>query len=330
MWWVLLLVLVSLIMLTVCGNALVCLAVATSPKLRCIANGFVVSLAATDLLLGLLVLPFSAALELHQDWPLGSALCNVYISLDVMLCTASILNLLAISMDRYLAITAPLKYHTRVTPARFAAALVLIWTVSLTVSFLPIHLGWNTLDFRIQNQNLDHAQVASEKMCRFEWNRSYVLLDSLATFYLPLLAMCLMYYRIFRIARAQARRVGVASALRDHKATVTLAAILGAFVFCWFPYFTFFLLMGLCEERKPPKEPYSIVLWLGYTNSALNPLLYATLNRDFRRAYGRLLHCPTVLKTPRVSSLISWQQRSLKETSGCSIPCDIVTTEEEQ
>ncbi|NWX81171.1 HRH2 protein, partial [Alca torda] len=98
----------------------------------------VVSLAITDLLLGLLVLPFSALYELTKEWPFGSTLCNIYTSLDVMLCTASILNLLMISLDRYFAVTTPLRYGQLVTRSRVTVGLVVIWTVSLMVSFLPI------------------------------------------------------------------------------------------------------------------------------------------------------------------------------------------------
>ncbi|NWV37708.1 HRH2 protein, partial [Grantiella picta] len=98
----------------------------------------IVSLAISDLLLGLLVLPFSAFYELAKEWPFGSILCNIYTSLDVMLCTASILNLFMISLDRYFAVTTPLRYRQVVTPFRVAVGLVVIWTVSLMVSFLPI------------------------------------------------------------------------------------------------------------------------------------------------------------------------------------------------
>uniref|UniRef100_A0A668AIL1 Histamine H2 receptor n=1 Tax=Myripristis murdjan TaxID=586833 RepID=A0A668AIL1_9TELE len=283
------LVLMSFIILTISGNVLVCLAVGLSRRLRRIANCFVVSLAVTDLLLGLLVLPFSATLELRSgSWPLGGALCNIYISLDVMLCTASILTLLAISVDRYLAISAPLCYSRRVTPLRVTLAITAIWTLSLAVSFVPIHLGWNT--------------DKEGRYCQYEWNNSYVLLDAFGTFYLPLLIMCGMYLCIFRVAREQVRRIraatpsfartaSAAATAREHKATVTLAAVLGAFVICWFPYFTFFTCMGIRAQTNPPNTLHSVVLWLGYFNSALNPILYPALNRDFRRAYGQLLRC---------------------------------------
>ncbi|XP_036403596.1 histamine H2 receptor-like [Megalops cyprinoides] len=310
-----------IIMLTVLGNVVVCLAVGASRKLRCVTNCFIVSLAVTDLLLGLLVLPLSAVLQLTGEWPLGATFCNIYISLDVMLCTASILNLFAISVDRYFAVTAPLRYPALVTSGRVAMAMVLIWVVSLMVSFLPIHLGWNTPDFSVQN----HGQ--NDRACLFRWNRSYVLVDAFATFYLPLLVMCGTYYRIFRIAREQARRINSrpsslcsAAAAREHKATVTLAAVLGAFIICWFPYFTFFTCMGLWEEPEPPQTAYAVVLWLGYANSTLNPILYAALNRDFRTAYGQLLCCkrlcwapPSDLTAPPTGQLVLL----CAHTSGC-------------
>lgn len=199
------LVLVCFIVLTIAGNVLVCLAVGLSRRLRRTANCFVVSLAVTDLLLGLLVLPFSATLELRSGkWPLGGILCNIYVSLDVMLCTASIMTLLAISVDRYLAISAPLCYSRRVTSRRVGLAIATIWTMSLALSFVPIHMGWNTADFSVQNLNWDMGDEEEEgRTCRYEWNNNYVLLDAFVMFYLPLLVMCGMYHCIFRVAREQ-------------------------------------------------------------------------------------------------------------------------------
>lgn len=303
-----------LILMTVGGNVLVCLAVVASRRLRSVTNCFIVSLAVIDLLLGLLVLPFSAVLELSDDWPLGPAFCNFYISMDVMLCTASILTLLVISLDRYLAVSTPLRYGSLVLPRRVALVMAAVWTVSVAVSFLPIQMGWNTVNGTVQNQ----GPGDSRRKCRFELNRPYVLTDALLTFFLPLAAMCWTYMRILRIARAQAKRIVTArrtcvtrysggadppttslvvsglpaAILREHKAAVTLAVVIGAFVACWLPYFTLFTVLGLKEHADPYNVPeYSVVLWLGYTNSALNPILYAALNRDFRSAYSHLLRC---------------------------------------
>ncbi|XP_058505176.1 histamine receptor H2a [Solea solea] len=302
-----------LILLTVGGNVLVCLAVCASRRLRCLTNCFIVSLAVIDLLLGLLVLPFSALHQLNDEWPFGPGFCNFYVSMDVMLCTASILTLLAISIDRYLAVTMPLRHASLVLPWRVAVAMASVWTVSVAVSFLPIHMGWNTVNGTVQN----NGPWAPKGKCRFELNRPYVLTDSLLTFYLPLVAMCVIYLRILRIARAQAKRIinarptftthyhsrsnststtvvssVTAVALREHKATLTLAAVIGAFVVCWLPYFILFTVLGLKEHPDPSTvSAYPIVLWLGYANSALNPILYGALNRDFRSAYSHLLRC---------------------------------------
>ncbi|CAH6799046.1 Hrh2 [Phodopus roborovskii] len=279
------LILTTLILITVAGNVVVCLAVSLNRRLRSLTNCFIVSLAATDLLLGLLVLPFSAIYQLSFKWSFGQVFCNIYTSLDVMLCTASILNLFMISLDRYWAVTDPLRYPVLVTPVRVAISLVFIWVISITLSFLSIHLGWNS-----RNETRGHNDTFK---CKVQVNEVYGLVDGLVTFYLPLLIMCVTYYRIFKIAREQAKRINhisswKAATIREHKATVTLAAVMGAFIICWFPYFTTFVYRGLRGDDAINEVVEGIVLWLGYANSALNPILYAALNRDFRMAYQQL------------------------------------------
>lgn len=197
--------LLSFIFLTIGGNVLVCLAVGFSRRLWRVANCFVVSLAVTDLLLGLLVLPLTASVELRGGkWPFGGTLCNIYVSLDVLLCTSSILTLMAISVDRYLAISAPLSYSRRVTPVRVTVALVSIWSLSLAVSFVPIHLGWNTVDYKVQHLEWGIWDEDTDgRYCQFEWNNNYVLFYVFVTFYLPLLLMSGMYLCIFRVAKEQ-------------------------------------------------------------------------------------------------------------------------------
>src|SRR6218665_991523 len=105
---------------TVLGNVLVVTAVAIVRKLQTPSNLLIVSLAVSDLLVAVLVMPPATAYELMGRWTLGTAVCDAWTSLDVLLCTASILNLCTISVDRYLVITRPLQYAVKRTPSRMA------------------------------------------------------------------------------------------------------------------------------------------------------------------------------------------------------------------
>jgi len=88
---------------TIVGNVLVCTAVAIVRRLRTPSNILIVSLAVSDLLVAVLVMPLAVAYEVMGRWSYGQHVCDMWTSLDVMLCTASILNLCAISIDRSVA-----------------------------------------------------------------------------------------------------------------------------------------------------------------------------------------------------------------------------------
>ena len=91
------------------GNLLVITAIFFEYSLQCVQNWFVASLALADLAIGVLVMPFSLSQEVVGYWLFGEAWCQIHQSLDVLLCTASILNITLISLDRYWSITNAIK-----------------------------------------------------------------------------------------------------------------------------------------------------------------------------------------------------------------------------
>jgi hypothetical protein len=79
---------------------------------------------------------------------------------------------------------------------------------------------------------------------------------------------------------------------REHKAARTLGVIMGTFILCWLPFFLWYVSTTLCGEACPcPDIVVSVVFWIGYFNSTLNPLIYAYFNRDFREAFKNTLQC---------------------------------------
>ncbi|XP_072014409.1 LOW QUALITY PROTEIN: histamine H2 receptor-like [Amphiura filiformis] len=295
-----------IIFFTVIGNILVISAPAVNRKLRNVTGMFIVSLATADLLLGVIVLPFSAIFEIRRYWDFGPVLCNIYVAFDVMFCTASILNLFAISLDRYVAITDPMTYQQKMTKSRALIIIAIFWIVALLISFLPVHLGWNTDDGNVQNYD-------DLTNCGLKSNPWYSLIDGILLFFLPLTVMGCLYFRILLIARKQARTINAQSvritnqhhstsnggspdtnhtkhstAVDEHKTTKMLATIMSCFIVCWVPYFSMFTFIPLFNANVP-MPLYMVALWLGYTNSTLNPLLYAALNGEFRKAFRKLL-----------------------------------------
>ncbi|XP_021564758.1 alpha-2C adrenergic receptor-like, partial [Carlito syrichta] len=106
--------------------------------LRAPQNLFLVSLASADILVATLVMPFSLANELMASWRFGQLWCGVYLALDVLFCTSSIVHLCAISLDRYWSVTRAVEYSRQRTPRRVKAAIVAVWLISAVISFPPL------------------------------------------------------------------------------------------------------------------------------------------------------------------------------------------------
>jgi len=102
---------------------------------------FIVSLATADLTVGLVVMPISAVYIFAVDWPFGLVVCQFWLAVDYTASTASILNLLVLSIDRYRSVTDPLQYLRRRTSCYAAVLIVVAWSLS-ALWVLPI-VAWH-------------------------------------------------------------------------------------------------------------------------------------------------------------------------------------------
>ncbi|XP_033991303.1 5-hydroxytryptamine receptor 4 isoform X1 [Trematomus bernacchii] len=300
----------SLVMLmSILGNLLVMTAVCKDRQLRKIkTNYFIVSLAFADLLVSVLVMPFGAIELVTQHWIYGDTFCLVRTALDVLLTTASILHLCCIALDRYYAICCqPLVYQNKMTPLRVALMIGGCWSIPTFISFLPIMQGWNSIGIDDLIEQRRHSEGSNSTSCIFMVNKPYALTCSVVAFYIPLVLMVLAYQRIYITARAHALQISILQRAgggggggidhqRNHrmrtetKAAKTLCIIMGCFCLCWAPFFVTNVVDPFIDYAVP-EQLWIACLWLGYINSMLNPILYAFLNKSFRRAFLIILCC---------------------------------------
>ncbi|MEE6479738.1 hypothetical protein FKM82_012361 [Ascaphus truei] len=352
----------SIILSTVVGNILVVLAIFTSRALLAPQNLFLVSLASADILVGVVIIPFSLAREVMGYWHFGRVWCSLYLVLDVLFCTSSIVHLCAISIDRYWSVTKAVKYNMKRTPKRIKSMIAVIWLVSAIISFPPLlkskHKAWE---------------------CNLNDDTWYVLFSCTVSFFAPCLIMILLYCRIYRVAKHRASSVSTLrngasdsnnvptgsccdqecirhqsthsnhdpeemdmeestssthrfpnrphdrmngrtnsgkakrlswpvnrgqqrrdqsisisqtrlTQLREKRLTFVLAVVIGGFVICWFPFFFTYSLESVCKGRCGISDAlFNFFFWIGYLNSSLNPVIYTVFNRDFRKAFQRIL-----------------------------------------
>ncbi|XP_024135398.1 D(3) dopamine receptor isoform X3 [Oryzias melastigma] len=187
-----------LILAIVFGNVLVCLAVLRERSLQTTTNYLVVSLAVADLLVASLVMPWAVYLEVVGGaWLFSRLYCNIFVTLDVMMCTASILNLCAISIDRYTAVVMPVLYNTtHCSRKRVFAMIATVWVLAFAVS-CPLLFGFNTTD--------------DPMVCSIS-NPDFVIYSSVVSFYLPFIVTLLVYIRIYVFLRMRRKRIAFGQA----------------------------------------------------------------------------------------------------------------------
>ncbi|XP_041517662.1 alpha-2A adrenergic receptor [Microtus oregoni] len=186
-----------LMLFTVFGNVLVIIAVFTSRALKAPQNLFLVSLASADILVATLVIPFSLANEVMGYWYFGKVWCEIYLALDVLFCTSSIVHLCAISLDRYWSITQAIEYNLKRTPRRIKAIIVTVWVISAVISFPPL--------ISIEKKGAGGGQQPAEPSCKINDQKWYVISSSIGSFFAPCLIMILVYVRIYQIAKRRTR-----------------------------------------------------------------------------------------------------------------------------
>ncbi|XP_068800149.1 D(4) dopamine receptor [Struthio camelus] len=341
---------IVLILLIVGGNALVCLSVCTERALKTTTNYFIVSLAVADLLLAVLVLPLYVYSEFQGGvWSLSTALCDALMTMDVMLCTASIFNLCAISVDRFIAVSVPLNYNRRQIDLRQLILISTTWIFAFAVAS-PVIFGLNNVPNR------------DPSLCQLE-DDNYIVYSSICSFFIPCPVMLVLYCAMFQGLKRweEARKSKLRGSIyggsrklyhpsspfsereqaglepdecnpyarsdhrlpgdyvmnngiqtvsyphlkyahpghkrkqakingRERKAMRVLPVVVGAFLFCWTPFFVVHITRALCKSCIIPTQVTSIVTWLGYVNSAVNPIIYTVFNAEFRNFFRKVLH----------------------------------------
>ena len=277
---------------TIIGNLLVCYAIVANRVLRRTpTNTFIFSLAVSDLLTALIAITFDIDILLKRGiWTHGEHMCRAWTTIYLIGVPTSILTLLAVSIDRYKTLSDPLgqfKETRFMTRKRALFAVTCIWLYCILFSLVPV-FGWRMYDTWVY-----------DGVCYFVLTSVFSALSSFLNFILPLLATCMIYLKIYLIARNRqalqecSRRSGVEHEQRQKKyrnnlrAAKTISVIVGAFFFCWVPYCVMSIVLNLWPNyiATTPKELVFILLMFGYLNSAMNPFLYSLLNKRFKTTY---------------------------------------------
>ncbi|CAJ0966469.1 unnamed protein product [Ranitomeya imitator] len=197
---------------TIGGNILVILAISLEKKLQNATNYFLMSLAVADLLVGLFVMPIALLTIMFKPaWPLPQCLCAIWLFLDVLFSTASIIHLCAISLDRYIAIKKPIQASQFNTRAKTLIKIAVVWVISagrqekkgFSALLLHIRHRCSHTDPRTPRPrdlfNTNHTCVV-----RTEFFKYFIISGSMAAFFVPFAIMVVIYFLTIHLLRKKA------------------------------------------------------------------------------------------------------------------------------
>ncbi|KAK2890485.1 5-hydroxytryptamine receptor 1E [Channa argus] len=185
-----------LTLLTALINGAVIIAICTTKKLHLPANYLICSLAVTDFLVALLVMPISTLYITMETWLLGQVVCELWLSVDMTCCTCSILHLCVIALDRYWAITKAIEYARKRSARRAASMVVIVWVISVFISMPPLFWRQRSTSDRLDQCIIEHDHLG------------YTIYSTLGAFYIPMVIILILYYRIYNAAKSLYQKRG--------------------------------------------------------------------------------------------------------------------------
>ncbi|XP_051503586.1 delta-type opioid receptor-like isoform X1 [Myxocyprinus asiaticus] len=281
------------------GNVLVMYVIIRYTKMKTATNIYIFNLALADAL-ATSTLPFQSVNYLMGTWPFGDVVCKIVMSIDYYNMFTSIFTLTTMSVDRYIAVCHPVKALDFRTPRNAKIVNVCNWILSSAIG-LPVMVMASTT---IENQN-SPLQVGNIDCTLlfphppWYWENLLKICVFIFAFIMPVLIITVCYGLM--ILRLKSVRMLSGSKEKDRnlrRITRMVLVVVAVFIICWTPIHIFVIIKALVTI---PNSLFQTVTWhfciaLGYTNSCLNPVLYAFLDENFKRCFREFcVPSPSVL-----------------------------------
>ena len=251
------------------GNFLVCLAITTNSRLRRASNYLLFSLAIADLIVTLVCEPLLLEIIIQRTffYDCTERLQRTYSILSQISCSSSILHMVAISFDRFVAVVFPLRHRNFIEGCPLKLMLIISWSMPILLTVL--------------RSIVPPATYPGHFIALGNFALSYLFIF----FFYFLIVVFLLHQRKKRKKLVGPRTISVKVTFRrEVRVACTLAIAIGVFTACWVPLMTVFFATGkLIINRNG-----SLLMWLrtlALSNSAMNFLIYSAKIRDFKEAY---------------------------------------------
>ena len=274
-------------------------------KLRRPSNILLLSLAGSDLLNGALNCPLVIAYFCQR---LPGHVVPFLAPAHNFVAASCALHILAITAERFMAVTRPLRHHS-VTKKTIGIVAIGIWLLSAFISF--ISLSWQPV----------YGSQGSPPVP--EIVLTYAVFCLVVVFVVPCACMMYGYSVMFRIINSKQAGLKQLSGAHsrvhrkvknDRKCLVVFACMAGVFVVCWLPFYLLMLIVEVRPLKMPPEEVFQFFTFMRYLSSIINPLLYTFFKKDFWKAFKQLL------RRKRVNSRVSSSGTSKRNTSAFTLP----------
>ncbi|XP_072474564.1 growth hormone secretagogue receptor type 1 [Notamacropus eugenii] len=287
---------IALFFIGISGNLMTMLVVSRFRDMRTTTNLYLSSMALSDLLIFLCMPLDLFRLWQYRPWNFGDFLCKLFQFISESCTYSTILNITALSIERYFAICFPLRAKVVITKGKVKLIILVIWAVSF-FSAGPIFVlvgvehenGTNPMDTN-ECRPTEFA-IQSGLLTIMVWISSIF-------FFLPVFCLTVLYSLIGRkLWRRKREDMGLSASIRDnnHKQTVKmLAVVVFAFILCWLPFHVGRYLFSKSFEPGSLEiavisqycNLFSFVLF--YLSAAINPILYNIMSKKYRVAVLRL------------------------------------------
>ena len=286
---------IALCIISIIGNSLVCIAAYRNSNLRSTTNLYIIALAVSDLLCGIVHMTLASATLIIGRWVFGDALCQFQGFVDVFAYYVTPPTLGLTAFNRYVKIVKTSHYRKIFSPRRSKIWLSCLW-LSLALYPLIVRVtNWIKIDF-----------IQGYAVCSFDYPTSesqifhYCITVGLL-FVLPLIVGIFSYNRIFLKTHEHQHNVVsslwsctdntvVRNSLKETNVTRMRLFLAAGFLCCWIPTWALVFWFRFSPETSS-RIAALLVTFLFYLSASINPIIYAFTNGEFRREFRKLLYC---------------------------------------